>query len=588
MSGGTTHRVRADGASVDLGDENQDGPGRSGAAGGVAILRRWTPPIASTAVGTALIAWHASKYGRYIVDDAAITYQYARNIAEGNGPVFQPGADPVEGFSNPLWTMVLVIGRWLGLFDQGTLFGVPDYVVFPKAVALLCCVGILVCAYLIAVAMVSRRLAWVVPAVVGGVLALIPSFVIWMFSGLENPLYAFLAVALATVLVRAIVADRLATPGPAAAAALLAAAAGLTRPDGAIYASAYPFAVLALAHRDTWRRAMRMALISCAVFLTPYLGYVAWRRVEFGRWVPNTAVAKSQDTPDFATIGKVSDLFGHVGWLIVVVTLVSIGATMFRPGPLRRPLLGLLIPLTLAGTAYAVLEADWMLMHRFATPAWALAAIVGTLCVIEQIRAAELRARVVVVVATCLALSSSAALAGESRGIFMKTPTVPMCQVTDTSGRAFNTYADIVGVPQDQGSYLSPDLGGLGMTSRLELRDLAGLVDAKVADYLHNEDVEGLRTYIFEKMKPTFIRAMNSWEGGLSTDPRMARDYEQFNSNATMGGSYVRKDMVDAKELAELKRVSRLADERGYEWLTENPLGSCGKTLRVGQTLPIK
>lgn len=47
-------------------------------------------------------------------DDAYITYRYARNIANGHGFVFNPGATPVLGTSTPLYTLILTGGALLG------------------------------------------------------------------------------------------------------------------------------------------------------------------------------------------------------------------------------------------------------------------------------------------------------------------------------------------------------------------------------------------------------------------------------------------------------------------------------------------
>jgi hypothetical protein len=41
---------------------------------------------------TVLFGLHALAYGRWIVDDAGITYAYARSLTTGAGPVLQPGA----------------------------------------------------------------------------------------------------------------------------------------------------------------------------------------------------------------------------------------------------------------------------------------------------------------------------------------------------------------------------------------------------------------------------------------------------------------------------------------------------------------
>ncbi|RKX21336.1 MAG: hypothetical protein DRP51_04400, partial [Candidatus Zixiibacteriota bacterium] len=39
----------------------------------------------------------------YSIDDAFITFRYAENLADGYGLVFNPGGEPVEGYSNFLW-----------------------------------------------------------------------------------------------------------------------------------------------------------------------------------------------------------------------------------------------------------------------------------------------------------------------------------------------------------------------------------------------------------------------------------------------------------------------------------------------------
>lgn len=44
---------------------------------------------------------HAAQYGDWLVDDAGITFAYARNLAAGHGPVVNIGEAPVEGYSNP-------------------------------------------------------------------------------------------------------------------------------------------------------------------------------------------------------------------------------------------------------------------------------------------------------------------------------------------------------------------------------------------------------------------------------------------------------------------------------------------------------
>src|SRR5262249_46470165 len=74
----------------------------------------------------ALYASLAIVVGTWIVDDAGISYAYARNVGHGYGFVSQPGLPPVEGFSNFLWVIVLSPFFLIRLFH-------PVYV--PKLIA---------------------------------------------------------------------------------------------------------------------------------------------------------------------------------------------------------------------------------------------------------------------------------------------------------------------------------------------------------------------------------------------------------------------------------------------------------------------
>jgi hypothetical protein len=55
----------------------------------------------------------------WIPDDAYISFQYARSLAEGDGLVFNP-EERVEGFSNLLWTLALALAERLGLAIERT------------------------------------------------------------------------------------------------------------------------------------------------------------------------------------------------------------------------------------------------------------------------------------------------------------------------------------------------------------------------------------------------------------------------------------------------------------------------------------
>lgn len=65
-----------------------------------------------------------------LYDDAMITLQYARNLAEGHGLVWNAGGERVEGFTSPLWTLICAAVAWMVRDPAGRclavqLLGIP-------------------------------------------------------------------------------------------------------------------------------------------------------------------------------------------------------------------------------------------------------------------------------------------------------------------------------------------------------------------------------------------------------------------------------------------------------------------------------
>lgn len=48
-----------------------------------------------------------------LLDDAMISMRYASNVAAGHGLVWNPGEPPIEGYTNPLWVLFMVVCHWL-------------------------------------------------------------------------------------------------------------------------------------------------------------------------------------------------------------------------------------------------------------------------------------------------------------------------------------------------------------------------------------------------------------------------------------------------------------------------------------------
>lgn len=546
--------------------------------------------VLAIGVPTFAVALHASLYGKWIEDDAGITFAYARSVTSGFGLVLQPGVGPVEGYSNPLWLALLALGRVIGLFDRGAWFGVPDLVAFPKLLALICCAGVFACFYAV-VRRTSTRPA-LLTAVAGTLTACVPSFIIWCFSGLENSLYALLVVGLATVLATTVLDGTVASERSATLCGLLAAAAVLTRPDGLIYTLAFPLVLVAV-HRAQVRELAHVVVRYIAIVALPTLAYLVLRLAVFGDWLPNTARAKVQQLPSLMDLNRPVELVAYGGWLLVAIAGVAVVLTLAESASRARTAVWvLLVPLGLAVLAFAVLDADWMPQGRFATPVWPLAILVGVLAGAEESGRLGPRLRALGAAAVVAALIVSAAGWVDATVSMLSNPIAPICSIARVTGFMINSYADQLGI--EEASLLGIDAGGTSLTTRLRFVDYAGLTDPVIGRFRQEGDGPGLRNYIFNVARPTFTRIGDAFTGEpeseLLKDPRLLRDYVPIEPASSRLFVAVRRDAVrDPAKLAEVQAFARqaaVANQRNYAAGGGSLGWSCGPVLRPGPFTP--
>ena len=199
--------------------------------------------------------------GPHVVDDAYITFRYSANIAAGAGFTYNP-PDPVLGTSSPGYALLLTpLAATDADLHTATLW---------LALAADCGTA-LIGWHLLSLA------GWAGAAAIFGVLlAFWPGYVTYSVSGLETPLYNLL---IAAVLLCA-------TRGRLAAAGLLAGAAVLCRPDGAVIAAA---AVLLVWRQYGIRSAFGMTA-AAGILLVPWLVFAM---IYFGSVIPGSVAAKA-------------------------------------------------------------------------------------------------------------------------------------------------------------------------------------------------------------------------------------------------------------------------------------------------------
>ena len=237
----------------------------------------WTfPSLIALALALAVVVAVPLLFTDAPQDDSYISYRYASNFADGHGMVFNAGEEPVEGYTNFLWTLIIALGMGAGID--------PEWL--GPALGLACTLGTA-----LLLARLVRSLggsAWF--AALGVLLfAVQPTQTVHAAGGLETSMFAMWL--MAGLLPR--VAGPRTRRGDLLSSFFLACAA-LTRPEGMLVFGLLEIADAgaALLRRDRFASWLRSALTRALPFGLIVGLHLAWRYSTYGDWVPNTFHAK--------------------------------------------------------------------------------------------------------------------------------------------------------------------------------------------------------------------------------------------------------------------------------------------------------
>jgi hypothetical protein len=274
----------------------------------------------------------------WLDDDQMISMRYARNLAHGEGLVWNPG-ERVEGYTNPGWTLVEAGVHLLPLSDAKTSLAV-------KVITWL-----LACGVVLLAERLTRQLLpgdTLAPLFVLIVLALCDDLLFWAVNGFDTTLVMFVFL---LAIVR-LLEERNGTPRPWTY--VLLALLPIVRSD-AYYIWAGGAAVALGLSKDR-RQTTRWLVGSLAL----PAAHVLWRRSYYGAWLPNTFFVK-------ASIGTarwtsaIAYLKGFVAHYSAALVVVAVGAWRNRTSPAPWLLIS-----GLAGVGYVFLVgADMYTYTRF-------------------------------------------------------------------------------------------------------------------------------------------------------------------------------------------------------------------------------
>jgi hypothetical protein len=212
-----------------------------------------------------------------LIDDAMISMRYARNLAAGDGLVWNPGQEAVEGYTNFLWVLVMTIPHLLGLDNSITSLFVEIV-----SLALLLATGLV--AWKIAARLVPDSA--LAPPIAAALVLFYYPLAFWTLRGMETGASAFL------ITVSVLLAFRVQEEFRSATLVTLAFVLGLSlliRTDAAVVA--VPVAVLtSLAVERPYR--LRALLVLLGVILVVLAGHTLFRLSYYGEAFPNTYYLK--------------------------------------------------------------------------------------------------------------------------------------------------------------------------------------------------------------------------------------------------------------------------------------------------------
>ncbi len=313
---------------------------------------RWRIFMLWSLLAGVLLLLHALSF-RFMVDDAFISFRYARNLVMGHGLVFNPG-EPVEGYSNLLWVLLIALGLKAGLpaLLWARLLGAGCSLV------MLCLLPGLV--RLMDPGRQVRspwagRLAQLLTAATGAVAC-------WTLAGLETPLFGLLIIwAWRSALVR--------SPLQAGPAGLLLI---LVRPEGPALALIFlVWSLLPGAGLDSASSPLRRqrAWLGPALLIAGTAAFFLWRHATYGWWLPNTYYAKTGDYQGQLATGLPYGLAFARAYLIMPALVVA--SVLMRCGWKRICRLDMLLGLGVIVFWWCyvvVIGGDMLGMYRFFAP----------------------------------------------------------------------------------------------------------------------------------------------------------------------------------------------------------------------------
>lgn len=333
-----------------------DSLGQLASAGRLPVWWRLVALIPGALMGLAMIATSTVTYDakRYftLVDDALISMSYARTLAQTGEFVWFPGAERVEGITNPLHAATMALPQLLGLPPSGSVL----------VVSLTGLAWVLAAGFAAGVLAGKLGASPIGQLVASATVSLMWPLLFWSVFGLEVA-----AVTALGLIIAALAADLASSNRPGTRLGVICALSVVgvwIRMDFLITAGVVALWCLAIAADATQRRLRTWVLFgslsgAMALLLVVRLWY-------FGSITPNTYALKMSGTSLFDRLPRA---LGHVESVWLFLGLLIAGLVVLWWADLARSVVVMVAGLAAAQFAYAAYTGgDAFTPDRFFTP----------------------------------------------------------------------------------------------------------------------------------------------------------------------------------------------------------------------------
>jgi hypothetical protein len=299
-------------------------------------------------VAAVIFLFSCSLFGIWLSDDAFVGHNFAANLINGHGLVFNIGEKPVEGYSCFLWVLIIALVLFLkiDLLIATNLLGI--------SFGLLSLFMLYKLSYLIS----GNKKFAAFPSLF---LAVMPVFAVWATSGMEPILFTLLLITSVYFFLKE------EKEGNLYYSPIFFFLLALTRPEGAVvFLLSFLFrAFKNLKKLKKDKIYQKKFILWTALFLILYGLYTLWRVWYFGDFLPNTFYVKSSMAPWYGNISAMALLFSYIAPFVVLAVIPLVTKKLSSA---QKYLLFIIIPMLILIWRFW----GWYWAHRYAIPLIAL------------------------------------------------------------------------------------------------------------------------------------------------------------------------------------------------------------------------